>query len=128
MRFPRLRRLFARETHAAAGVAATAWGAGGAVAGGARGAIAGATAGALTEYVTDPIVRRIQERRARDVHDALDDGGVTRKRFLAALEGDESVWDLYEAAMAAALRTSSERKRRALGQALARGVLNASGR
>lgn len=72
-------------------------------------------------------LERIRGQRMEDVHRALADEGVTPEQLKQAVVGDERVIDLYEAAVLAALRSSSHRKRRTLGRALATGVLKEKG-
>jgi hypothetical protein len=125
--FKRLRKLIARETNITAGIAGATWGVFGAAAAGPRGALTSAAAALITPYITDPLLRRIHEARVADLLEPLEVAGVTPDRLRSTIEADESVWDLCQAATEAALHTASERKRRTLGHALARGVLSDAG-
>lgn len=94
---------------------------------GPAGSIAGAAVAPYLAALGEGLVQKIRARRLEDVHRPLLEAGVAPEELVRRIEEDERLWDYYRAAVDAAMRTASTRKRRALGLRLTQGVLGKDG-
>src|ERR671923_833410 len=91
------------------------------------GSVLGAVAAPYLAAIGSDLIQRILRRRLDDVHELMVESHVLPDALRDRIGHDEAFLDLYREVVEVAVRSASERKRRALGLLLVKGMLAQEG-